>query len=247
MVFSREIKRFCTLGIIALLAGCAAPQRTLFRDDALQELRDKTENALCLPLLKFRIEQQDNTGKIDTTGVVDSVIIDAAAGLLTFETSQHFKLGACENDIDTAQSNNLFRNLGCFLAPSDPRFAAVAGSVRAIAAACSVDLVVIPYACAIKNITIQQKSWHESNSPGYAKPISFKAQTSIHLQVWNRDGKLIYERISKDDEGQPMLYSFLKQEKPSEDNVVQYAKRFYAPPIIRSLYKSIRLAFAFNR
>jgi hypothetical protein len=228
--------------------GCAAPEKTLYKHDSGQELGDKNEKALCLPLLKFRIEQMDNMRtSSDTIAAVDSLIIDAANGLLVYETSQHFKLTACSADMDTGQSNTLFRNLGAFLDSSDSRMTALSATVRAMAQSCGADLVVIPYSCLVKHISLQQKGWHESNSPGYARPISFKAQTEINLQIWNKEGNLIYERISRDHTGQPMLYSFLKQEKPGRDNVVQYAKRFYAPPIIRSLYQSIRLAFAFNR
>jgi hypothetical protein len=115
--------------------------------------------------------------------------------------------------------------------------------VQELAKKHNTDFVVVPYSCEIKHVTIRPAGWRRDRfGSAYERPVSYTAKTSFHVQVWDKTGRLIYERIGKSDTGRPILYSFLKREKKPDKDIVKYAKRFYAPPLVKSLYNSIKLA-----
>lgn len=100
-----------------------------------------------------------------------------------------------------------------------------------------VDLVLVPYSCHIRHFTFQPRAWR-SQAPNYRKPISYSAKTELHVQIWDAQGKLLFERIGRGETVRPFMYTVFKREGPGDD-VVRFARRFYAPPLVRSLAEAV--------
>jgi hypothetical protein len=240
------------------LCGCTVPAARLV-DDANNQLLNRSKNALCLSIDTLHVTYMDNTKAIADTLFNDSFFIEAANGLLLYEVSKNFGIrqwtpqdslldsssGAAQDKSPDADSLAVFRRGGFSkLAGDTASLFQIASRIRELAIKYNADLVVIPYACMIKHITVRPTGWRNDKytGPGYDRPISYTAKTDFHVQIWDKNGTLLYERIGKSDTGRPILYSFLKKEKHPDKDIVKYAKRFYAPPLVKSLYNSIKIA-----
>jgi hypothetical protein len=222
-------------------AGCAGQMAT-WENDSTGLLLDKGKSALCLPLDSLRVTYVDNTKSVADTLFNDSFFVQAVNGLLSFEVSQNFTM--CRSRPDTLDSLVVFRRGGYSVLDKDTaNLHFVSLRVQELAKKHNADIVVVPYACEIRHVTIRPAGWRRDRfGPAYERPVSYTAKTSFHVQVWDKTGRLIYERTGKSDTGRPILYSFLKREKIPDRDIVKYAKRFYAPPLVKSLYNSIKLA-----
>jgi hypothetical protein len=236
------------------LCGCTASTATLV-NDANDQLQNRSKNALCLSIDTLHVTYVDNTKAIADTLFNDSFFIEAANGLLMYEVSKNFGIrqwtpqdtlkDAPQDPSSGADSLAVFRHGGFSRLTHDTAsLHLIAGRIRELAKKYNADLVVIPYACMIKHITVRPTGWRNDKyaGPGYDRPISYTAKTDFHVQIWDKNGTLLYERIGKSNTGRPILYSFLKKEKHPDKDIVKYAKRFYAPPLVKSLYNSIKIA-----
>ena len=108
----------------------------------------------------------------------------------------------------------------------------------------NIDLIIFPYSCEIKNIVYQPPGWRNNRfGPYYERPVSYKAKTFFHIQIWDKTGNLIYERETKCEAEKPFLYSLFKKENKSDkEDLIEFSKHLYSPPIIKSLYNSIKLS-----
>jgi hypothetical protein len=248
---------FFSIAAVAL-CGCTVSMATLV-NDANDQLQNRSKNALCLSIDTLHVTYVDNTKAIADTLFNDSFFIEAANGLLMYEVSKNFgirqwipqdTLKDAPKDASFgasfgADSLAVFRHGGFSRLTHDTAsLHLIAGRIRELAKKYNADLVVIPYACMIKHITVRPTGWRNDKyaGPGYDRPISYTAKTDFHVQIWDKTGTLLYERIGKSDTGRPILYSFLKKEKHPDKDIVKYAKRFYAPPLVKSLYNSIKIA-----
>jgi hypothetical protein len=225
------------------LSGCTAHQSALVNDPGGQ-LVIGSKKALCLPVDTLHVSYVDNTKAIPDTLFNDSFFIEAANGLLMYEVSKNFAVQQYAPK-DGTDSLAVFRHGGFSRLTHDTSsLRLIAGRVRGLSQKYNTDLLVVPYACVIKNFTVRPAGWRNDKyaGPGYERPISYTAKTEFHVQIWDKNGTLLYERIGKSDTGRPVFYSFLKKEKNPDKDIVKYAKRFYAPPLVKSLYNSIKAA-----
>ncbi len=234
--------KFLGISFIIFLSGCTAQMITK-ENDPDQQLLKRYKTALCIPINYLHVSYVDNTKSIPDTLFNDSFFIEAANGLFAYEVSQNFKIVPFSPaDSDSISS---IKNSGYSRLNSDTSsFSHMTEFVKSIAKKHKTDLVVVPYSCIIKHITVRPTGWRNDkfSGPGYEKPISYTAKTEFHVQIWDKTGALLYERIGKSDTGRPVFYSFLKKEKNPDKDIVKYAKRFYAPPLVKSLYNSIKIA-----
>ncbi len=227
------------LSAIPILISCAS-HAILYSHDTNSELINSELVALCLPFGDMHVEYIDDTKLKADHQYTDSFLLDAADGLLLYEVMKTFKISP--HRIQPQDSIEKLRNQRySILAHDTASLQITSQSIRELAARCSVDIVVLPYSGSIEQRTIQSKGWRNSSGPGYERPVSFSAKTVVHIQLWNKEGRLLYERIAESTTGKPILYSFLKKEK-SDGDIVRFAKNLYAPPLIKSIYASIKLA-----
>jgi hypothetical protein len=226
---------------IVFLCGCAA-QMVTYTNDGANVLLDRSKSALCLPIDSLHVSYIDNTKVTPDTLFNDSFFIKAANGLLAFEVSQAFNVRPLAKD--SLDSLWVFRRNGYSILDKDTVYLrSISLHVQALAKKYHADLVIVPYACEIRHLAVRPAGWRQDRfGPGYERPISFTAKTSSHVQIWTKEGHILFERTGKSDTGRPIFYSFLKNEKNPGDDIVKYAKRFYAPPLVKSLYNSIKMA-----
>jgi hypothetical protein len=229
------------LGAFLVLCSCAG-RMAGYTNDPSNMLLDQGKTALCIPLDSLHVAYVDNTASAPDTLFNDSFFIEAANGLLGYEVSRNFKMCHCGHD--GSDSLAVFRRSGYSRLDNDTTYVQlVSMQVRRLAAKYNADLVIVPYALEIKHVAIKPRGWRGDRfGPAYERPTSFTAKTSFHVQIWDKSGRLLYERVGKSDTGRPILYSMLKREKKPDKDIVKYARRIYAPPLVKSLYNSIKLA-----
>ena len=246
IIQAKYLKKYSCLLAIPALCGLifCTPNRMVYCANPAFRLKDSGLLALCVPLKKIHIEYFDDTKLKPDSQFTDSFLLEAANGFLQYEAMRDFKMASLKpsqqemiEKIEGSGFSVLMNHTG-----SLPE---VSQRIRDLAARCSVDVVILPYSCSVHQRITQPKPWRNRNGPGYQRPISFSATTSVHIQVWGKNGELLFERIGASDTGKPLLYSMLKKEKPKED-IVQFAKKMYAPPVIKSLYTSIQRGMRFN-
>lgn len=238
------MKQFLLLAVLVggiAFSGCASRMATYERDPS-NSLLDGGKTALVISADSLHVTYVDNTASQADTLFSDSFFTQAARALLSYEVSKDFKLRKWQpNDSDSVQ---VLKGRGFSRLDNDiTNMAHAAVIVQRLAAKYSADFVVIPYSVVIRQLSIKPLGWrHDRFGEAYDRPTSFAAKTTVHVQIWDKSGKLLYERKGKSDTGRPVLYSLLKREKNPDKDVVKYAKRFYAPPIVKSLYEAVRLA-----
>ncbi|HEX7511290.1 MAG TPA: hypothetical protein VF335_08320 [Chitinivibrionales bacterium] len=208
--------------------------------DPNHQLSNANQSALCLPFKNIRVDYIDNTKLRPDALYSDSFLVEAAGGLLMFEAMQRFRISP-ERCVDNDSIQRLERAGYSPLTGDTTLKILTSKRIAALAEKYSVDIVIVPYSCVIRQQTEQKKGWRGHNGPGYDRPVSFSASTTVTVQLWNRSGQLLYERIGSDNTGKPILYAALKKEKPDAD-IVKFAKKMYAPPLIKSLFGSITRA-----
>jgi len=224
--------------------SACSPGMLVYSGPERSQLNNPGQTALCLPVRSMRIEYFDNTQLRPDTQYSDVFLQEAATGLLMYEMGRHFTLGPAQ--IDSSDSIEKFQTSRYSALSGDTALKLlVSRRIQALAEKYNVNIVVVPYAVYVRQRTVKPESWRADNGPGYDRPSSFTATTSVHVQFWNGKGRLLYERIGRSDTGKPVFYSLLKRENPHGD-VVKFANKFYAPPLVKSLYASIKAAMRIN-
>ncbi|HMD68424.1 MAG TPA: hypothetical protein VKF42_06040, partial [Chitinivibrionales bacterium] len=224
------------------LSGCAGRMAT-YTSDPSNVLLDRGKTALCIPLDSLRVTYVDNTTSSPDTLFSDSFFVEAANRLFAYEVSKNFKTCG-EASRDESDSLALFPRTGYSRLDRDTvDLQRISGRVHQLADKYNADLVVIPYSLTIRQVTIKPAGWRNDRfGPGYERPVTCTAKTSFHVQIWDRSGRLVYERTGKSNTDRPFLYSLFKREKKPDKDIVKYARRFFAPPLVKALYKAIELA-----
>lgn len=227
----------CVAAAAAALCVCSSRKTLVYRGDGAQVLtREGKPTAICLPLQTITTEYYDNTATTPDTQFSDSFLIEAANALLFFEVGKEFELGGVPSG--PVQPQRLYS----VLAADTQDLAGTAAFIQSVAESAGTEIVVVPYRCSVRYNVFKPAGWRNDKYENtYARPVSYRAFTQVHLQYWSAEGTLLYERVGKSDTGKPIFYSWFKREEPRDD-VVRFARRFYAPPIMRSLLKSVRLA-----
>jgi hypothetical protein len=227
--------------VVLCFIGCAARMAS-YTNDANDILLNRANTVVYLPIDSIHVSYVDNTKSRPDILFNDSFFIEAANGLLAYEISKSYTL--CHSLPDSLDSLRFFTRGGSSRLMGDTAsLQDISHRIKALAAKHNTDLIVVPYSFAIKHLAIQPTGWRQDRfGPAYDRPISYLAKTSVHLQIWDKSGRLLYERIGKSDTGRPILYSILKNEKNPDGDIVKYAKRFYAPPLVKSLYNAIKSA-----
>jgi hypothetical protein len=242
-LINKQYSYILALTAISGIIFCS-PQTTVYSTNAAQRLIETHPAALFVPLAAMRVEYIDETKSRPESQFTDSFLLESTNAFLLFEAMRSF--ASVPHDKGKPDSIGRFSGPGySVLAHDTASRAEVSKWIRKCAARCSVDVVVVPYSCSVRQRVTQTKGWRNTGGPGYDRPVAFSAATSVHIQIWSKEGQLLYERIGRSDTGKPILYSLLKKKTPSGD-IVEFAKKMYAPPLIKSLYASVKRAMRFN-
>jgi hypothetical protein len=245
MTMKKNNRVFCALAAPLIALGCAAHMAT-YVGDPQNQLLDRTKTALCIPVDSLHVTYTDNTKAVPDSQISDSFLTAAARSFFSFEISRCFHVVNCRKDSSDSASDSLQAfSAGHYshLLGDTGAFALIGGRVRDLALKYKADFVIIPYSCTVRQISTRPEGWRNTQqAPAYERPVDYHAKTSFHVQIWDKSGRLVFERIGRDESGKPLFYSLFKKDKVPGKDLVEYAKRYYALPLVKSLYKSVRLA-----
>ena len=120
---------------------------------------------------------------------------------------------------------------------------AVVSFVKNAAASAKADYVVIPCSVTLKQTTYQMEAWRDS--PAYQHPVEFSASVIIRVQIWDKAGNLLFERESRGNSGKPALYDAVKHRQKLYDDLERQARRYYAPPPLKALFRAAKSLYSF--
>ena len=109
--------------------------------------------------------------------------------------------------------------------------------IRQAAAATGATLLVVPYRFKISQKTFQPEAWRDA--PGYQQPVKYSARAELLVQIWDKEGNLLFEHIKTGHTGKPIGYDRIKEKLRKKDDPVKYARKFYAPPPLKATFKAV--------
>jgi hypothetical protein len=215
---------------------CVCAPRFIYRNDPSRELTDTAHDAVIIPIRTMNITCLNGKRKTPDTLVFDTFLIDAANAFLLNEVNMYYSVRTIpETDRNTAIDTR--QNFYSVLTADTDAFEATAACVRECAARYTTDLVIVPYRTTCRYITVESKQRYRKNhSDHYHRPLRCRAEITLHIQIWNSDGALLYERVECTDSGRPMI---VMKPKKDSSSVNVSARPLYNPPIIRALSLAI--------
>ena len=197
-------KKYSCLLSLTAIAGVifCTPRTMVYSTDAFYRLAATHPSAICVPLTALRAEYLDETKSKPDGQFPDSFLLESANAFLLFETMKNFTAAAHGTGRPDSIEAIPFPRYS-ILEHDTASFAEVSKRIVELAARCSADVVVLPYSCYVKQRVMQAKGWRNGGGPGYDRPVSFSAVTSMHVQIWSRDGRLLHERVGRSDTGKP--------------------------------------------
>lgn len=228
---------------VQLIFSCTAPkQLPAYSRIGQQPLGDPSKTALFIQLDSIKTTYINNISPVSYTELSDSFFLETANELALCRTSSIFKFKK-NQELNSGKISNR-KTLHFSILEKDTILKdSVCKEVKEIASINDVDYIIIPYSCEIKYSKLQPESWR-NYSGSYERPVTYTATASFHLQIWSKEGKLLFEKIGYGKNRRPMFYDIFKRKKPDED-IVSYAKKLYAPPMIRALNEAVKYATKF--
>ncbi len=234
----------CSLPLHAQFTGQKPEKVEMYINDPDNKLHNHDLTILYIPLHKIRIANINETKNVVKKEFPDSFFIESTEDLINYECSKRYAVSTYfEKPAELKDPSHLFNDLKYSMLKNDTaQYDSVSQFMIRTAEKFSVDLILFPYSCLLKNIVFQQKGWRRE-SPNTARPLKYKAQTAIHLQIWDKDGTLLYEKVGKNQTKRPILYSIFRKRKVKKDqDISSFSQKYFAPPLIRSLSESIFMA-----
>jgi len=170
----------------------------------------------------------------------DSFFCDAANQLLTYYLSQ-YQVPVTNAKDSILQNVKASTINGCSLLDKDTiRFDSASALIKEIAQRSKAEYVIIPYSCILQERKVVQKAWRDGRGgPSYGRPVKNIASVGIHLQIWDKNGKLLCEYTGDGKESKPMFYSFFKK-RLKITSTINYSRKIYANPFVRALNEASR-------
>jgi hypothetical protein len=206
---------------------------------------DSTLVSLFLPLENVTITIVDETRSLQLPEQNEAFFIEVANALSQYEESQCFKVKhSAIPDSGTTVTSPVRESFRSQIIADSGSPERIAGLMQSIAEQCSVDLVILPLKASIKETISKQGGWRSDKyGNSYERPLNCRAEASISLQIWNRKGKMVYTHTGNGISRQPLFYAVFKHEKPKKEDLVQFSKNIFAPPLIRALSSAVKESF----
>lgn len=251
-IFTHRVWRIKRILIAVSLAAivaqnCSFNKPRMYLRDPDRILWDSTLSVLCLPVDTVKVEYKDNTQVHPDTLFTDSFFLDAANNLLLFETMKLFPQCKMHSRAEQHPDSQLVPKIYYSRLTHDTaHFESMSQYAQKLAVETDIDLICIPYSASIYHVTYKPEAWR-GGGPSYERPVSFSATSTFHAQIWDKTGQLVYEKIGKSDAGRPVGYTLFEREQKENEEVTKFAKHFYAPPLVRALYLSVKNAMSIRR
>jgi hypothetical protein len=232
---------------LAFFCVCLPPQKGGLLDSRPQEpLFDSSLVSLYIPLDSISIALIDESGQSSLPEMSETFFIEVANALVQYEVAQRFKVlrqkapdtSVTPSSTGSCLSSGPIRSM--ILAQPEK----VGEAIRSVASKCSVDLVVLPIKASVKETLSKKGGWRDDKyGKSYERPVISIAEASISLQIWDRNGKMVYAKSGKATRKKPLFYSLFKRQKPKKEDLVHFSKNVFAPPLITALNSAVREIF----
>jgi hypothetical protein len=253
--------------IFVLLLFCSPPHKTPANiTTPNKSLFDTSLTALYIPLDKISLSmvQDKDLAALKKSNPIylfakkpkvsqpsinyDSFYIEMANALALYEVSKHFKLFQHKADTgDSRQQDSIAFQLPAYwsrLSQDTGSFEKISFFVKKTTEKYGVDLIIVPCECLLKETETETPAWRDNKyGKYYEKPSTIDAKAVFHVQIWDKNGCLLYERKGTGLSKRPVLYDALKQKKPSNQSLNEYSKNIFAPTLVRALGEACRNAF----
>lgn len=181
-----------------------------------------------IPLDSIQIDRTSELSKEFS----DSFFCEATNRLLQYYLSQKF--------IPVSEINNSNVQISSLVANSAMNEDSLAVMIKGVAGKSGSEYVIMPYSCSLQQRVTTQKRWRDGRGgPSYERPIKNTAIASVHLRVWDKNGKLICEHSSEGKKTKPMFYTFFRK-RVKFTEVVSYSRKAFANPLLRALNEAAR-------
>jgi hypothetical protein len=218
--------------IIPFPVLCAPPlSQKIYRSSEGVINADMPRTAIFINIDTITTKYIDNTVLMPEIEYNDSFYCSAANNLLLYECSKLFTVKSVLYPSDSI----LFPRWTSF-ADSQSSIDSVQKYVRTFAKKFDVGYIVIPYRCTLQHSAVRRGGWRGGKYGGsYEQPVSYSAISKLHVQIWNKNGMLVFEKIGIGSTGRPILYDTVKKRRNEKGDVVSRAKKLFSPPLLRSL------------
>lgn len=234
------LKLLSVIPVCAVFVLSSSPAKTLHYVADSNILNDTSLTILYLPLKSIKSEYIDNTSLKPEVEYSDSFYIEAANALVLFELSRIFKVTDQHPDSTGNKKVPQKEEYWSNLVKSETSEDTISELIAGIAKEFNSDLVAVPYSCSIKHSAVRQKGWRGGKYEGsYVRPVTYSANAQFHVQIWSKDGKLLYEKIGLGAAGRPIFYSMFKKRTPDASSPT-FARKLFAPPLAKALKEAIR-------
>ena len=193
---------------------------------------------LILPVDSITTKSHDNTRVSPEILYTDSAMKFAANSFIAGYAKQKISCKPVSLVADSANPKPSFTWSAFSKAPPD---SSVVAFVKKAAASAKADYVIIPCDVTLRQTTYQMEAWRDS--PSYQHPVEFSASVVIRMQIWDKSGALLFERESRGNSGKPVLYDKVKKRQKLDDDLERQAKKYFAPPPLKALFKASKLLF----
>ena len=224
--------------LILSIDTVSAQQKSAYFNDPDNILQNRSRKMVVVPVTGLRVKYINNSNFDYKRQFSDSFYVDAANSLLHYECSKRFVLCKDTAGLEgVADTIGLRGGLKYSKLSGDSMYAdSFASYIKSIAAKYRVDLILVPYSCSIKYIITHKKGWR--NQANTAGPVKYYAQTTMHIQIWDNSGKLLFENVGQGNTGRSRLYSLFKKRR-MDQGIVSYANNLFSSPLVKSLYSAI--------
>ncbi|NLG18358.1 MAG: hypothetical protein GX556_13580 [Fibrobacter sp.] len=227
--------------ITLVLLSCSSQQKMFYYAADSSVLNDRTQTVLCLPVRSIQSRYVDNTAIKPEIEFSDSFYIEAANSLLLFELTHLYKVSGLDSDSAAMKPLPEIKDSWSNLVKSEGSKEEISELIRSTAEQFNADLIVIPYSCSIKHSAVRPGGWRDGKFSGsYDRPVSYTATAQFHLQIWSKDGNLLFEKIGKGSNGRPVFYPLFKNKVKTDAKNPEFAHKIFAPPLVKALNEAIR-------
>ncbi|MBD3420852.1 MAG: hypothetical protein GF398_12100, partial [Chitinivibrionales bacterium] len=199
--------------LLPILLGCASTTRRAFIAHGAQAELTPRSRIYLVPLTRITTRFDDRLNTAADTQFSDSFFVESGNSLLAYEIGRRFRLvNADAFRVDSTLANEPSPVPG----DGEVGFDDMPALAKRLCAQHDADLLALPRECIMTHIVSQQQGWrNDQYGSNYDdKPIRYIARTKLHLQIWNKEGKLLYEKSGKGLSERPFLYSLFKRRKP---------------------------------
>ncbi len=215
---------------IVLLSCAPAVSQKVFKAQQGVIVTQYPRTALFINLDSITTKYTDNTVLLPEIEYSDSFYCSATNNLLLYECSKLFNV----KQVLTTPESDSVPKLSTFSGNSS--YTDIQTIISSISRKYDVGYVVVPCGCTLQHTAVRRTGWRDGKYGGsYEQPISYTANARLDVQIWNRDGVLVFEKIGIGLTGRPFLYDAVKNRRNEKDDIVKRSKKLFSPPLLRAL------------